>query len=239
MEVIVKETAVRVYTFKPTLKQEKDLRRLLATGAEADQIEQFIGEIPGFDSQIIPEIVESLSLCDNHNQDTAWIANNDLIGKGFGNGTNMYKEPKPLRLNDNTLICPSCGEATTAVYDGHCDSCRKKKQEIIIDKDNRRMFLVQYASQIPTVVELFARVCSVTCTGMNSGYVYRDGEKHIINREATADAFAQDLGYDSWYDIHVAHEGYWRSWDVIDEWESNKEVFTLYGEAVTDKMVTA
>jgi hypothetical protein len=65
----------------------------------------------------------------------------------------------------------------------------------------------------------FARLCSVTLCGMNSGWVVNGGEFYIKD-EAAALLFAKGHGWASIQELHDHDPDnfYYTEWEELDEW---------------------
>jgi hypothetical protein len=73
----------------------------------------------------------------------------------------------------------------------------------------------------------FARKCDATGRGMNTGWVFRDGE-YYASTEESALAYAKRLGCESIEEAYNDELCYYTEWEEIDE----DEWFTELGECV-------
>ena len=60
--------------------------------------------------------------------------------------------------------------------------------------------------------EKFARTCTATGNGMNSGYVINDGEEHYSTEELALSR-VKELGYESLEDAFDDDACYWTEWE--------------------------
>jgi hypothetical protein len=58
----------------------------------------------------------------------------------------------------------------------------------------------------------FARICSVTGKGMNSGWVFLDGEQYAKTKKAATE-IAKKLGYSSIKEAYLNGDVYWTDWE--------------------------
>ena len=73
--------------------------------------------------------------------------------------------------------------------------------------------------------EMFARKCSVTGQGMNSGWVAYDGEYHF-KYESDAEAWCVERGYSDLQEAYDANVIYYTEWEEDYEWQMVNGVLT-------------
>jgi hypothetical protein len=76
-------------------------------------------------------------------------------------------------------------------------------------------------------MEKFAKKCSISGLGINSGFCFFDGET-IIKDEYEAIKYAKRLGYKSLDDAYEASIYYWTEWEI----EEGEDCYNEQGELI-------
>ena len=82
----------------------------------------------------------------------------------------------------------------------------------------------------------YARKCTATGRGMNSGFCYRDGDAYFLNESDLVAHIRRQGEYEGLSDEFILNEAYaleeyyWTEWDVVDE----DEWYDINGNQYTD-----